>query len=110
MLSDVLHATQRPWEGRKSGQLCGQVVEFMSVYGTSEMRYQMKPQVSLVQRQIYILFVQNENFLVLKLLILVFSLRNYSFDIKCIANKQRLASPGLLDTSRYKLLREKGSD
>ena len=33
MLSDVLHAKQRPWEGRKSGQLCGQVVEFMSVYG-----------------------------------------------------------------------------
>ena len=34
---DVLLAKQRPWEGRKSGhtgQLCGQVVEFMSVYGT----------------------------------------------------------------------------
>ena len=34
MLSDVLHAKLRLWEGRKSGQLCGQVVEFMSVYGT----------------------------------------------------------------------------
>ena len=29
---DVLLAKQRPWEGHKSGQLCGQVVEFMSVY------------------------------------------------------------------------------
>ena len=31
---NVLHAIQRPWEGRKSGWICGQVVEFMSVYGT----------------------------------------------------------------------------
>ena len=31
---NVLLAKQRPWQGRKSGQLCGQVVEFMSVYGT----------------------------------------------------------------------------
>ena len=34
LLGNVLHATQRPWEGRKSGWICGQVVEFMSVYGT----------------------------------------------------------------------------
>ena len=30
LLGDVLHATLRLWEGRKSGQLCGQVVEFIS--------------------------------------------------------------------------------
>ena len=35
---DVLLAKQRLWEGHKSGQLCGQVVEFMSVYGTIYMR------------------------------------------------------------------------
>ena len=36
---NVLLAIQRPWEGRKSGWICGQVVEFMSVYGRSRPRY-----------------------------------------------------------------------
>ena len=33
LLGNVVHAKQRPWQGRKSGQLCGQVVESISVYG-----------------------------------------------------------------------------
>ena len=36
---DALLAKQRPWDGHKSGQLCGQVVEFMSVYGISMIKF-----------------------------------------------------------------------
>ena len=31
----VLHATWRPWEGRKSGRKCGEVDENMSEHGTT---------------------------------------------------------------------------
>ena len=33
---NVLHTIQRPGEGRTSDWICGQVVEFMSVYGNSK--------------------------------------------------------------------------
>ena len=38
LLGHVLHATKELWEGRKSGQLCGQVVEFISVYGSNPVK------------------------------------------------------------------------